>query len=309
MENQQPEKRQTRRAAGTSLLLRVLSGGVLAAVALTAFGSLLSSGGIAAAFSAQRLAVQLVSGVLYVAVMTPLARRVAYRPVARLLMIFAPLYVTGTLTDLIEASFYTSLLPPGKLLAALIIEGAPILVITAIIVVAIPPAPEARLAPRFGQVLRERPWFSWLWRIVLAGAPYPLIYLVFALLVAPIEHAYYTDPAFIASLHTVVPSTQVTVLLEAGRGILFVLALLPAIAVMRQSRWSTGLYLALIGAALEAWIPLLGLASWPVMMRVGNVLELTADACGRALLMALLVFLPAVRARVALTQQALEGAY
>jgi hypothetical protein len=28
-------------------------------------------------------------------------------------------------------------------------------------------------------------------------------------------------------------------------------------------------------------------------MRVGNVLELTADASGRALLMALLVFLPA----------------
>jgi hypothetical protein len=236
---------------------------------------------------------------------------VGYRPVPRFLMLFVPLYVTGTLTDLIEASFYTSLLPPGKLIAALIIEGVPILLITAIIVVMIPPAPQTRLAPRFGQVLRERSWFSWLWRIALAGAPYPLIYLFFALLVAPIEHAYYTDPTFVASLHTVVPSTQVTVLLEAGRGILFVLALLPVIVVMRQSRWSTGLYLALIGAALEAWIPLLGQASWPVMMRVGNVLELTADACGRALLMALLVFLPAVRARSAITQQTqqtLEGA-
>jgi len=65
--------------------------------------------------------------------------------------------------------------------------------------------------------------------------------------------------------------------------------------VMRKSRWSTGLYIALIGAALEAWIPLLGQTSWPVMMRVGNVLELTGDACGRALLMALLVALPAIR--------------
>jgi hypothetical protein len=135
-----------------------------------------------------------------------------------------------------------------------------------------------------------------------------LIYLFFALLVTPIEHAYYADPTFVASLHTRVPSTQVTVLLEAARGILFVLAVLPVIAVMRRSRVATGLYVALLGAALEGWIPLLGQASWPVMMRVGNVLELTADACGRALLIALLVFLPAVAARGAATPPALSGA-
>src|SRR5262249_49432229 len=147
----------------------------------------------------------------------------------------------------------------------------------------------ARRAPRFREAVRERSLVSWLWRIVVAGAPYPAIYLFFAALVAPIEHAYYYDPAFIASLHTVVPSTLTTVLLEAMRGVLFVLAALPVIAVMRSSRWSAGLYLALLGATLEAWIPLLGQTSWPVMMRVGNVLELTADAGGRALLMAVLV--------------------
>jgi len=99
------------------------------------------------------------------------------------------------------------------------------------------------------------------------------------------EHAFYYDQAFVASLHTVVPSTATTLILEAVRGILFVLAMVPVIDVMRKSRWSTGLYIALIGAVLEAWIPLLGQASWPVMMRVGNVLELTGDACGRALLL------------------------
>jgi hypothetical protein len=119
--------------------------------------------------------------------------------------------------------------------------------------------------------------------------------LVSSFLVTPIEHAYYSDPAFIASLHTRIPSTAVTVLLEAGRGILFVLAQLPVIAVMRRSRWYTGAYIAVIGIVLEAWIPLLGQASWPVLMRVGNVLELSGDACGRALLMALLVALPASR--------------
>ncbi|HET8846016.1 MAG TPA: hypothetical protein VFN35_31420, partial [Ktedonobacteraceae bacterium] len=82
-----------------------------------------------------------------------------------------------------------------------------------------------------------------------------------------------------------------------------VLAQLPVIVAIRKSRWSTGLYIALIGAVLEAWIPLLGQQSWPVMMRVGNVLELTGDACGRALLMTILVALPPYRASRAARQQ------
>jgi hypothetical protein len=221
-----------------------------------------------------------------------MARRLGSRRLPRFLALFVPLYLTGTVADLIEAYFYTTVLTPFTLVAALIFEALPLLVITGIIAGLIPPDKDVRHAPRFREAVHERRFLSWLGRIVIAGAVYPAIYLVFAALVAPIEHAYYSDPAFIASLHTVVPSTATTVILEAVRGVLFVLAVLPIIALMRGSRWTTGLYIALIGAVLEAWIPLLGQTSWPVLMRVGNVLELTADASGRALLMALLVFLP-----------------
>jgi hypothetical protein len=274
-----------------SLITRVIIGGLLSAVVLTAF-SFLSASSPSTVFTAQNIAIRIITGICYVALMTPLARRVFYLRLPRFLAIFVPLYITGTLTDLIEAYFYTSLLTPFSLVAALIIEGLPLLLIAGIIAWLIPADEDARSEPRFGQVMRERSFLSWLWRIVAAGAPYPAIYLFFATLVTPLEHAFYYDPNFIASLHTVVPSTTTTLLLEAGRGILFALAMLPIIAVKRKSRWSAGLYIALIGAMLEAWIPLLGQTSWPVMMRVGNVLELTADACGRALLMALLVALP-----------------
>lgn len=282
----------------TSLTLRVIIGGLLSAMVLTVFGFLLSSGGAASELSMQNLLVRVVSGLVYLAVMTPLARRVSYRGFPRFLAIFVPLYITGTLADLVEAYFYTTLLTPFRLIAALIVEGLPILLITGIITWLIPASKDVSDEPRFGQVMHERSFASWLWRIVVAGAPYALIYLFFAMLVTPIEHAYYNDPSFVASLHTRVPSTGVTIILEAVRGILFVVAQLPVIAVLRKSRWSTGLYIALIGAALEAWIPLLGQTAWPVMMRVGNVLELTGDACGRALLMALLVSLPASRGAV-----------
>jgi hypothetical protein len=291
-----------------SLLLRVMLGGLLSAVVLTAFALLLSSSKPSGTLSVPNLLIRVVSGVLYVAVMTPLARRVFYRRFPRFLAIFVPLYITGTLTDLVEAYFYTSLLTPFSLIAALIIEGLPLLLITGIIAWLIPAAEDVRNAPGFGQVMRKRSFFSWIWRIVVAGAPYAAIYLFFAMLVTPIEHAFYYDQAFIASLHTVVPSTATTLILETVRGILFVLAMVPVIAVMRKSRWPTGLYIALIGAVLEAWIPLLGQASWPVMMRVGNVLELTGDACGRAFLMALLLTLPSIQTNTAARKQVtMEG--
>lgn len=292
-----------------SLLLRIILGGLLSAVVLLAFALLLSSSTSPETLSASHLLIRAVSGILYVAVMAPLARLAAYRRFPRLLAIFVPLYITGTLTDLIEAYFYTTLLTPFSLVAALIIEGLPLLLIAGIIAWLIPVAENARSTPRFGQAMRERSFFAWVWRIVVAGVPYAGIYLFFAMLVTPIEHAFYYDPSFIASLHTVVPSTTTTLILEASRGILFVLAMLPVMAVMRASRWSTALYIALIGATLEAWIPLLGQTSWPVMMRVGNVLELTGDASGRALLMVLLVALPPIQAHMtAHTQVAAESA-
>ncbi len=295
---QQPHVATNRKEIGTtSLIIRILIGGLLAAAVLTAFDLLLSSSNVSVTFSVQNITIRIILGILYVVVMAPLARLTFSRRFTRFLAIFVPLYVTGTLTDLVEAYFYTTLLTPVSLIAALIIEGVPLLLITGIIAWLIPATEAARHAPRFRQVMRERPFFSWVWRIVVAGAPYAAIYLFFAALVTPIEHAYYHDQAFIASLHTRVPSTMTTLILETVRGILFVLAQLPVITVMRKSRWATGLYIALLGTVLEAWIPLLGMTSWPFMMRVGNVLELTGDACGRALLMALLVALPALQIR------------
>jgi len=279
-----------------SLIARVIIGGGVSAVILIAFSFLLA-GKSSTPFSLQSIPIRIVSGIFYVTIMTPLARRVWYRRLPRFLAIFVPLYITGSVTDLIEAYFYSSVLTPLSLIAALIINALPLLLITGVITWLIPADEDARNAPGFSQTMRERSFFSWFWRIVVAGVPYPAIYLSFAAIVTPLEHVFYHDPAFIASLHTVVPSTMTTIILEAIRGILFVLAMLPVIAAIRTSRWVTGLYIAVIGAMLEAWIPLLAQTSWPVMMRVGNLLELTADACGRALLMALLVALPALQAR------------
>jgi len=71
-------------------------------------------------------------------------------------------------------------------------------------------------------------------------------------------------------------------LAEAVRGVLFAIALLPALSVLRGRSWWTLVYLTLIGVVIEAWVPLLGRTTWPLAMRLGNVAELTADAFARA---------------------------
>jgi hypothetical protein len=276
------------------LALRVLLAGLLAAVVLLALGFVLSSHRNAV-LSPENIVIQIVSGLLYVIALTPLARRLFTRRFARFVAIFVPLYVTGTFTDLVEAYFYTTVLTPFKLVAALIVGAIPLLFITGIIAWLVPASEETRHALGIGQALRQRSLPDWLWRVFLAGALYVPIYLLFATLVTPIEHPFYSDPAFVAQLHTRVPPFSVTAILETVRGILFVLAQLPVLAVMRKSRWTTGLYIALISAVVEAWVPLLGYTSWPMMMRAGNLLELTGDALGRGLVMAILVALPLKR--------------
>ena len=129
----------------------MIAGGVLTAAVLTAFAFLLSKGNPSATLSGQNIAIRVVSGIFYVAIMTPLARRLCYRRLARFLAIFLPLYLTGTLADLIEAYFYTTQLTPFTLVAALIFEGLPLLVIAGIISWLIPTDEDARHAPRWSR--------------------------------------------------------------------------------------------------------------------------------------------------------------
>lgn len=141
----------------------------------------------------------------------------------------------------------------------------------------------------------------------MAGVLYIPFYFGFAFLVTPIEHPYYHDAAFVASLHTQVPPTSVSLVVEAFRGVLFVLALLPVLAVFPTRQWQTALYMALIGVVLEAWVPLLGLTTWPLGMRLGNLLELTGDAAGRALVVILLLAFPANQQSVPVREPAVAS--
>jgi hypothetical protein len=246
------------------------------------------------ASTTEHLIVTAVSGILYVAALTPLALRLPGTIPTRLAGIFVPLYVTGTLANLIEAYFFTMLLTPAGLGAALAFEAIPAVAVALIVAVLVPGPPPTTRRPSAAS--RRRPLHSWAWRLLVVALLYVPTYYAFTALVAPIEHPFYSDPAFVAQLHTRAQPNSVMAPLEAVRGALFALALVPVLAVVPGRRWWSLAYLALIGAAIEAVVPLLGLTGWPVAMRLGNVAELTGDAAGRAAAaMAFLAFPPMVR--------------
>jgi hypothetical protein len=293
-------KRDQQSAHGTWVRMSVA--GLLAGAVLLLFRSF-APGGTATTTTASRVVISLASGLLYVAILAPLALRLTMGLWLRLGAVFLTLYVTGTLTDLLEAYFYTTVLTPFSLAAALVFLALQALVIALLVVLVVRPsgvASDPHRRPGLAET-GHRPLANWTWRVLLAGVLYVPIYYAFAATVTPIEHEFYYDPTFIAQLHTTVPPTEVTIALEAVRGLLFVLALLPALSVVPQQRWVSVVYLGLIGAVVEGWVPLLGQTTWPLAMRLGNFVELTGDAFGRAFVVMVLLgtlgagWLPRVR--------------
>src|SRR5215469_6011413 len=119
--------------------LRVSMAGLLAGAVHLLFHAL-EPGGVATLPTASTVVISLLSGLLYVAVLAPLALRLTAGLLARLGAVFFTLYVTGTLTDLLEAYFYTSVLTPFSLAAALVFLALPSLLIALLIVLVVRPS-------------------------------------------------------------------------------------------------------------------------------------------------------------------------
>jgi hypothetical protein len=194
--------------------VRVSIAGLLAGAVLLLFRSL-APGGTATS----RVVISLASGLLYVAILAPLALRLTTGLWPRFGAVFLTLYLTGTLTDLLEAYFYTTVLTPFSLVAALVFLALPALVIALLVVLVVRPsgvASDPHRRPGLAET-EHRPLANWTWRVLLAAVLYVPIYYL-AAMVTPIEHEFYYDPTFIAQLHTTVPPTEVTIALEAVRG-------------------------------------------------------------------------------------------
>lgn len=251
--------------------------------------------------SVQTVGIGLVTGAGFALVLLPLARRLPYRMRTRVIALLVPLYWIYSLSNLVEAYFITSYSH------ALLIIGAAFLIVPALIVSWLvawlfPAHEQLRHAPGIWELLGRRPLLSWAWRALLAGLLFAVFVELFGLAWGPLISRYYHDPAYIAQAHIANPPApaSVTWAEEYARGVVFALALLPVLAVVRGRGWPAILgvaaYVALLDAALEAWLPMLGNTS-PLGFRLGEGLDLTSDALARGIFVAALLALPALASR------------
>ena len=225
---------------------------------------------------ASGLATSVALGASAALVLAPLAARLRLPVIDRAGVVFVALYVLNGVVNAVEGAFFTTLLGDG-LGTVLLISAASSAAVAAAVAWLIPPAVvDDRLGAALRDLLSRRSAASWTWRIGLAGLLYLPTYFLFGSLTLPFVRAYYEDPSLGLGLR--VPPVWVIPPLEVGRGLLYVVALLPLVALLPGPRMRLALSLGVLVAALNAWQPLLLALSWPVEMRLVHALEITGTA-------------------------------
>lgn len=245
------------------------------------------------------VATALVTGAAYALVLLPLARRLPYRLGTRFLALFLPLYWIGILSNLVEAAVNTSL-PRTELVGGAVLFAIPSAVAALMIAWLLPASPRRGPAKGIVATLGERPWWSWSWRIVACGILFAGLLEVFGIAWGPLIARYYKGGADVSQVHTVIAPWYVVWPEEFLRGVVFIVVLLPLLAVMRgrgrRELLRLGAYVALINAVLESWLAMLSMTGYPLGFRIGEGLDLTTDAVARGIFVALLLALPAALA-------------
>ena len=246
----------------------------------------------------QTVTVGLVTGAVFALVLLPLARRLPYRMRTRVIALLVPLYWINSLSNLVEAYFISSF-PHALLIIGAVFLIVPAVIVSWLVAWLFPAQEQLRHAPGIWELLGRRPLLSWAWRALLAGLFFTVFLELFGLAWGPLISRYYHDPAYIAQAHIANPPAPaaVTWAEEYARGVVFALALLPVLAVVRGRGWPAILgvaaYVALLDGALEAWLPMLG-STFPLGFRLGEGLDLTSDALARGIFVAALLALPAL---------------
>lgn len=227
------------------------------------------------------LLLSLLAGLLGAVTLGPLAQRLRLPFAARLSAVALLVYLLTTVTNEVEALLFIK--DSSRLI---LITGAVLALGLAVPLTLLrPPADTGTGLVELRATLASRHWWSWGWRILLAGLLWVPVYLVFAAADAPFVHVYYhsTGTTF------TIPSGQVLAAAEFARGLLHALVLGVLAALLGGDRRSRWFWLALAFAVLNAWLPLVQHTDWPYYLRAANLVEITCDAVVYAAVVVLLL--------------------
>jgi len=218
-----------------------------------------------------------VAGVLFALVLGYIFSRVAFRLSVRIAMAWLALFIIEQFSNLVEGYFFTTQIPTTTLFLAATTVSLAVTFVQALLVGILftPKEPLNSIVAEARDYFGQRPWYSWLWRIVLCSAVYFPIYFTFGGIVSPIVLPYYTESS--SGLGLRVPSFEVMVPLELLRGFLYVIALLPllvALRIRRRALYAATVSLLYVTGALG---PFLIDETLPVLLRTVHGIEILAD--------------------------------
>jgi hypothetical protein len=229
---------------------------------------------------------EIAAGLIAALVIGPLAARLPVPGRPRFGVLFLAAWVFLAASNTVEAALYLS---PG--LAAVV----PVLGAIGAAGLALgltigypPPATTTSVRRAARDLLRTRHPWSWAWRAVVLAVAWVPIYLLFAHLDGALFLSAHLDE--VGSTPFTSPPDGVIAAAQLVRGALHVLVLFPIAALLGGRRHALALWLPLVVAVFNAWVPLVQpVPGFDVATRIANLVEITADAVVFGVLAAVLL--------------------
>lgn len=228
---------------------------------------------------------EVLAGLIAAFVIGPLAARLQVRPVARFGVLFVAAWVFLAASNTIEALLYLS---PGIALVVPVLGAIAAAGLVLGLVVGYPPAVvTTTVGGAVRDLLRTRSPLSWVWRAVLLAVAWVPIYLLFVTLDGVLflsAHLAQAGSPFTSPPVATIAAAQLV------RGALHVVVLFPLAALLGGRRPALAVWLPLVVAVFNAWVPLVQpVTGFDTATRIANIIEITGDAVVFGLLAAVLL--------------------
>jgi hypothetical protein len=216
-----------------------------------------------------------IAGILLALVLSLSFLQLPFTKKIRIGVAWLALFIIQEFSNLVEGYFFTTFLPTLSLFLAAALIGLLVTFVEALLVGILFVSKELTKSFReeikkyFDQASRS----SWTLCIVAASLVYFPIYFAFGALISPIAIPYYQD----STMGLRIPSFAVMVPLEFVRGFLYVLALLPFIAILQVRREYVYAGTASLLYVAGAFAPFLAGSALPVQLRAVHGLEILGD--------------------------------
>lgn len=205
-------------------------------------------------------------------------------------LVAATLFVIQSLSNMIEAYFFTSSFSSPeafawgigvKLVLACGEAGAAVLLFN-------PREGGLSLFSSMKEYFSRRSTGSWTGRMIAGSVLYLPVYLLFGALISPFVIPFYTDP----TLGLTIPPFSLIFPLELLRGFLYMCVLVPWFAVLKIPRRSMMVVLALVLYIPGALVPLLTVSNLPTQIIPFHLVEILCDSVVYGILLTLLLSTP-----------------